>query len=110
VDSADLRALNETFATIERGINNLNAKLNATMAFVAALPGADRVDVEEVLRREAALRVEPVLSPRDTSPEDFARNAVRELHRLSVLIADSNSVLSAANERGAPPFRPTREL
>jgi hypothetical protein len=83
VDPADLKALNETFATIERGINNLNARLVALMAFVAALPGAARVDEAELERLLASMRVGPVLDPAVTQPEQYVKEAFAELRRLA---------------------------
>jgi hypothetical protein len=83
VDPADLKALNETFATIERGINNLNARLVAVMAFVAAQPGAARVDEAQLERLLASLRMRPVLDTAPTQPEDFVREALGELRRMA---------------------------
>ena len=85
MDPADLRALNETFATIERGINNLNARLKATMAFVAALPGADQVDVAAIEKRLSSSRLEPVLTAQPTRPEEFVGEAILELRRMAAM-------------------------
>ncbi len=83
VDPADLKALNDTFATVERGINNLNARLVAVMAFVASLPGAPRVDEAQLERSLASLRTRQVLDPTLTQPEDFVREALGELRRMA---------------------------
>lgn len=88
MDPADLRALNETFATIERGINNLNARLKATMAFVAALPGADKVDVAAIEKRLSSSRLDPVLTGQPTRPEEFVGEAIMELRRMAALAED----------------------
>lgn len=88
MDPADVRALNETFATIERGINNLNARLRATMAFVAALPGADQVDVAAIEKRLAASKFETLLTGQQTRPDDFIREAILELGRMAAVTED----------------------
>jgi hypothetical protein len=85
LDPADLRALNETFATIERGIDNLNARLKATMAFVAALPGADQVDVAAIEKRLSSSRLEPALTAQPTRPEEFIGEAILELRRMAAM-------------------------
>ena len=88
LDPADLRALNETFATIERGINNLNARLKATMAFVAALPGADQVDIAAIEKRLASSRLEPTLTAQPTRPDEFVGEAMSELRRMAAMAED----------------------
>jgi hypothetical protein len=88
LDPADLRALNETFATIERGINNLNARLKATMAFVAALPGADQVDVAAIEKRLSSSRLDPALTAQPTRPDEFVGEAILELRRMSAMADD----------------------
>jgi hypothetical protein len=90
LDPADLRALNETFATIERGINNLNARLKVTMAFVAALPGADQIDVAAIEKRLTASKLEPILTAQPTRPDQFVSEAILELRRMAAIVDDLN--------------------
>lgn len=90
MDPADLRALNETFATIERGIDNLNARLKATMAFVAALPGAEQVDIAAIEKRLGASKLKPTLTAQPTRPEEFVGEAILELRRMAALSEELN--------------------
>jgi hypothetical protein len=80
---AELDALNQTFAAIERGINNLNARMQATMAFVACLPGAETVDDAEVCSRLARTTLAPVLDGGQAPPEAFVAEAVQQLRSMA---------------------------
>jgi len=83
MNKADLDGLNQTFATVERAINNLNARMQATMAFVAALPGADAVHDSDVRARLATASLGPVLGDGHAAPEEFVAEAVQELCKMA---------------------------
>lgn len=106
MDPADLRALNETFATIERGINNLSARLEATMAFVASLPGAAQVETSSIEDRLATTRLDPVLSLLAPPTRHFIDEAIRELQTMSALI---NAADTASPDRAAAYHLPLRK-
>ena len=106
MDPADLRALNETFATIERGINNLNARLEATMAFVACLPGASRVETSAIEDRLAMTKLDPLLSHLASPTRRFINEAIRELQTMSALIEAADT---ASPDRAAAYQLPLRK-
>jgi len=78
-----MEALNRTFAAVESGINNLNARMQATMAFVACLPGADQVNDADVCSRLARTALAPVLDGGQAAPEAFVAEAVQHLRTMA---------------------------
>ncbi len=83
LNAAELEALNQTFADVERAINNLNARLQATMAYAASLPGADRVNDADIQSRLALTAMAPVLDGGQRAPQEFVDEAFRELGRMA---------------------------
>lgn len=83
MNKAELDALNQTFADVEKAFNNLNARLQATMAFAASLPGAERVTDADITSRLAVTAMAPVLDGGHAAPEDFVGEASRQLGRMA---------------------------
>ena len=108
MDPAELRALNESFAAIERAIDNLNARLTATMAFVAAVPGADLVETAELERRLRLLWLAPVLSEAPTRPEAFVQEAVQQLRHMAEITEVLARSMPEAEAKATVSLRATR--